>query len=457
MFTNCSELLLQNEAQFYGGVAVTDIDHDGAFEVFVAGFGAANRVLKWAEAGFIDIVDDRLADADRLTVSAAAADLDGDGREEIYILNIDTFQGRRQFGDRLLDWQTDHWVDLFSLPQNFDAQTRNSGRSVIAVDRFASGRYGFFVANYGGPMRLYELNMHGMLADVAAAAGLNLVTGGRGAVALPLVSDRMDIFAANENSTNALFRNRDDGTFDNIAPLVGLTDPNEHGRGVAVLDLNQDGRFDLVYGNWEGPHRMFVQEPDGQFRNVAPPHLAIPSRVRTVIAADFDNDGYEELFFNNIGEPNRLFGWREGNWLELDAGDASEPTGLGTGAAVGDWNNDGHLELLITHGETAPQPLSLYHSLPTNYGWLRVLPLTRQGAPARGAVVKLVSGDRQQIRVIDSGSGYLCQMEPVAHFGLGNLDHIDRVEVRWLNGTQLILNQPKPNQLLRVPYPETRR
>jgi hypothetical protein len=263
----------------------------------------------------------------------------------------------------------------------------------------------------------------------------------------------MDIFMANENSPNFLFRNQGDGTFVDIAAIAHVSDPYEHGRGVAVLDANSDGRFDLVYGNWEGAHRLFIQQEPGKFRDIAPKSMAMPSRVRTVIAADFDNDGYEELFFNNIGQPNRLFGWRNGKWTSLPIGDAMEPRGLGTGAAVGDFDGDGRLELLIAHGESGAQPLSLYHTAENRNSWLRVLPLTAQGAPARGAIVTLMAGDRRQIRAIDAGSGYLCQMEPVAHFGLGTTPQVDWVEVRWLDGKITKFYAPAANQLIRVPHP----
>jgi hypothetical protein len=446
-------LLFDNPSQLNYGIAVTDIDNDGAFELFVAGFGKRNLVLKWQGTGFVDIADDVLADMGRQAIGVAAGDLDGDGREELYVLNTDVFAGRKQFGDRLFDWQDGRWRDLFSLPQNLDGLNLTAGRSVAWVDRYGQGRYGCLVANYGGPICLYELNEDGMLADVSREAGLALVTGGRGIVALPLVTERMDIFMANENGANFLFRNQGDGTYVDIAAIAGVSDPYEHGRGIAVLDADGDGRLDLAYGNWEGPHRLYAQYAPGKFRDLAAKVMSMPSRIRTVIAADFDNDGYEEIFFNNIGQPNRLFGWRNGNWTALAIGDALEPTGLGTGAAVGDFDGDGRLELVVAHGESNPQPLSLYHA-PINHNfWLRVLPLTPQGAPARGAIVTLTAAGRTQIRAIDAGSGYLCQMEPVAHFGLGQEPTIDSVEVRWLDGKVRRLSQPEANQLLRVPYP----
>lgn len=457
MFIDKSSLLLHNPVQLNYGIAIADIDGDGAFEAFVAGFGDRNLVLQWQGSGFTDIANDVLADDGRRAIGVAAGDLDGDGREEIYVLNTDSFAGRKQFGDRLFDWQDGAWQDLFSLPQNQDSLNLTAGRSVAWVDRNGTGKYGCMVANYGGPMRLYELNDDGMLADIAPDVGVNFRTGGRGLVAAPLVSDRMDIFAVNENGANFLFRNQGDGTFVEIAAIANLSDPYEHGRGVAVLDADGDGRLDLVYGNWEGPHRLFVQQESSKFREVAPLAMAIPSRIRTVIAADFDNDGYDELFFNNIGQPNRLFGWRNNKWISLDTGDALEPSGLGTGAAVGDFDRDGWLELLVAHGESGAQPLSLYHvaqnGANSKNSWLRILPLTPYGAPARGAVVTLTTPERQQVKAIDAGSGYLCQMEPVAHFGLGLNPVIESVEVRWLDGAIAKISAPQPNQLIRVPYP----
>lgn len=456
MFINKSALIQFNPPQLNYGIAVSDIDGDGAFELFVAGFGGPNLVLKWNGSEFVNIADSILADVGRQAIGVAAADIDFDGREEIYILNTDTFAFRKQFADRLFDWQNNKWLDLFSLPEHQEALNLTAGRSVVCVDRTGSGRYGFFVANYGGPMQLYELNNAGKLVDVAPEVGVNVVTGGRGVISLPLVSDLMDIFTVNENSPNYLFRNRGDGTFEEIAEECGLSDPHQHGRGVTILDGDGNGLFDIVYGNWEGEHRFYSQIKPGIFKDIAPPDMARPSRIRTVIAADFDNDGYEELFFNNIGEPNRLFALQSGKWTVLDTGDAWEPDGLGTGAAVGDFDGDGQLELAIAHGESNTQPLSLYRPTATGYHWLRVLPLTASGAPARGAICTLTAGGRKQKRAIDAGSGYLCQMEPVAHFGLGESAYVELVEVRWPDGAKVKIENLKANQLIRVSHPKSK-
>ena len=190
-----------------------------------------------------------IADAERQAIGVAACDIDGDGREELYILNTDTFAGQKRFADRLLDFADGEWTDLFSLANNQHVLNLTAGRSVIALDRFGRGSYGFFVANYGGPMRLYELDEDGHLADAAPEAHLDLVTGGRSAVALPLITDQMDIFVGNEGGPNFLFCNRGDGTFEELATELGLADAAENVRGVAAFDANEDGLFDLVYDN----------------------------------------------------------------------------------------------------------------------------------------------------------------------------------------------------------------
>ncbi len=455
MFIDKSKALLNNPKQMNYGIAVTDVDGDGSFELFVAGYNGANLVLKYNGGGFVNIADEILADAGRQAIGVAAGDIDGDGREEIYVLNTDSYAGRKQFADRLFDYQDGKWVDLFSLPENQNVLNLTAGRSVICIDRNGDGRYGFFIANYGSPMRLYELDDNGRLVDVAPEAGLDLTTGGRGIISLPLVSNRMDIFTTNERGPNFLFCNQGDGTFEEIAELAGISDPYQNGRGLAVLDADEDGRFDIVYGNWQGRHRMYLQQEPGKFKEVASPDMAMPSRIRTVIAADFDNDGYEELFFNNIGEPNRLFARHDGNWKMIDTGDAWEPDGLGTGAAVGDLDEDGQLAMFISHGESGSQPMTLYSPPKNDNSWLRVLPLTAQGAPARGAIVTLVGEERTQRRVIDAGSGYLCQMEPVAHFGLGKNPFVKHLEVRWTDGKTASIESPNPNQIIRVSHPSS--
>lgn len=438
MFKDATSTLPNNQSSLHYGVAVADLDRDGAFELVAAGYAGQNRVFKWSEDRFIELTNETLADAQRQAIGLAAADFDGDGWEELYILNTDSFAGLKLFSDRLFDFDGERWRDLFIAAGDADLLNMTAGRSVCAIDRLGSGRYGFFVANYGGPMKLYELTEDGQIVDVAPFAGVDFVTGGRSLLSFPFVSRYMDLICGNEGGPNFVFKNRGDGTFEEVAEALGLDDPGRHARGIAPVWLGDS--FGIVVGNWEGPHRLFRRGEDGAFTDIATEAFAIPSRVRTVIAADFDNDGYEEILFNNIGDANRLFAFRDGEWSETPLDDAREQGGLGTGAAVGDFDGDGRLELLIAHGETAKQPLTFYRSIPNGNHFLRILPRTAEGAPARGAVVTVTAGERVWKRVIDAGSGYLCQMEPVAHFGLGQVDRIDRIEVAFPTGTVITLD-----------------
>ena len=85
-----------------------------------------------------------------------------------------------------------------------------------------------------------------------------------------------------------------------------IDDQYENGRGTTLSDILYRGRLDIITSNWNGYHRAFVLE-DNKFKDIATPTYNIPTRIRTVISADFDNDGYDEIFMNNIGEPNKLF------------------------------------------------------------------------------------------------------------------------------------------------------
>lgn len=476
-FQDFTQLLSTNPTQKNYGISVTDIDNDGHFEFVVAGFGAPNQAFKWdaATQNFKDIAPSSavLQDASGMAIGLAACDVDGDGYEELYVLNTDSYSGQTGTSDKLFDRDSSGTYSDKLAGANYVA-----GRSCACVDRSGNGRYGVMVANYGGPMRLYEMPSGGQIKDVAPDAGVDKTTGGRALIAGPLVTNRMDIFANNEGygggrllSTNAsrrlshrlnyLFAQEGDGTFTDIALDVGLLDASQTGRGTAFIDANGDGLLDVVYGNWNGPHRLFVQEKDSsncpKFVDKAPTDMMAPSPIRTVIVADFDNDGYEEIFWNNIPGANRLFRKlpTDADWTSVKIGDALEESGYGTGAAVGDFDGDGLLELVIAHGESASQPLSYFRPKGgVGNHYLRVLPLTPFGAPARGAKVTLVAGGRSQVRVIDAGSGYLCQMEPVAHFGLGSITVVDSITITWPDGAAHAVTNPQIDQLLRVERPE---
>ena len=449
-FKDISDIIENNEPRLSYGVAVSDVNNDNKFEFVVTGFGYKNLALGFENNNLVNTIDNEIFnDAERKTIGVAACDIDKDGFEEIYFLNTDTYSGDKKYSDRLLDKKQKKFFDLFEIEENKASLNLTAGRSVVCVDRNGNGVYGFYVANYGGPTRFYELN-NNLLIDKAPKLKIDRVTGGRAVVAGHIISDNTDIFAANERGSNFLYKNNN-GSFTELANKYEVQDKYENGRGTTLSDVFYRGQLDIVSSNWNGNHRIFALDGN-EFRDIAQPDFNEPTRIRTVISADFDNDGFDEIFMNNIGQPNKLFKILDNGVLKkIDIQVGLEYFGLGTGAAVSDIDNDGILELLVAHGESGMQPLSLYKAdIKEKFKYIRIQPLNKFGAPARGATVTLISNLRKHSKTIDAGSGYLCQMEPVAHFGLRKGEKIRSVVIQWTNGQKKSLKISKINKTIKV-------
>ena len=449
-FEDISNLLPDQKPRLSYGVAVTDFDNDGADEFIVTGFGYENLALGYDGNSLQNKIKENIfSDFNRSTIGVAACDIDKDGQEEIYFLNTDTYSGQKMYSDRLLKFVDKNIEDLFEKDINQDELNLTAGRSVVCVDREGKGNYGIYVANYGGPTRFYEY-IDNRVVDLAESLKLDEITGGRAVVAGHIISDQMDIFAANERGPNFLYFNKE-GKFLDVAGQMNVRDIYQNGRGTALSDILYRGRLDILNGNWGGYHRAYVYD-EYKFKDIAVPSFDEPSRIRTVISADFDNDGYDEVFLNNIGEPNKLFKIVEnGVFQEIKLNNALEPKGLGTGAAVADIDNDGLLELLISHGESGLQPLSLFKfNSDEKTSYLRIRPLNMHGAPARGATVTLITNKREHSKTIDAGSGYLCQMEPVAHYGIRENETEFKFKVKWTNGDEDLFDVKNLNETIIV-------
>ena len=475
MFRDRSAAIVDNRPITGAGAAVTP-GSDGPI-ILITGRGCENQLRSWIDGRLRDRACGIIADANRQAVGVAAADLDADGEEELYVHNADTDGGACRTTDLLLD-RIDHngrqvWCDGFAHSVNADRGNLTAGRSVAAIDRFGTGRYGMVVASSAATTRCYELGDNGEITDMADVIGVDISCEARSLIAAPLVTDRMDLFVGVDGGPNRLFRN-DGGHFVDVAATLGVDAPAAATRGATAIDAGNGG-FAIAVGSAETTNQLFVPTEAG-FMNVSPPAFADPTRVRTLLAADFDNDGRQELFVNVCGGPNRLFtpvfdtepassGMTDNStaraapatdWESRSLGAAAEPDGRGTGAVVADLDADGGLELLVVHGDGGGQPLSLYDA-PTNNDWLRVRPTTQYGAAARGAVVTLETDRGRQRRVIDAGGGYLCQSEPVAHFGLGGTTapthHPRTLTVRWLDGRERTIDDPTPSTTYEIGHP----
>ena len=448
-FDDITYQVLDNQPRLSYGVSVTDANNDGEYEFLVTGFGFKNLALGYKKGILLNKIDQNIfQDENRKTIGVASCDIDQDGFEEIYFLNTDTYSGAKIYSDRLLDFNGKKFVDLFELNVNKENLNLTAGRSVVCVDRKGNGSYGIYVANYGGPTRFYEKDGNKII-EKAKELGINKITGGRAVISGNILSGKSDIFAANERGNNFLYYNIN-GNFTEVAKDYSIADTFENGRGTTLSDIYYRGRLDILTSNWEGPHRAFVLE-ENKFVDIATDEFKAPSRIRTLISADFDNDGYDEVFMNNIGEPNKLFKiLDDGLFKQIEINNALESYGLGTGAAVADIDNDGILELLISHGESGYQPLTLYKANIKKNNFLRIKPLNIYGAPARGATVTLYSNLRTHSKTIDSGSGYLCQMEPVAHYGIRQNEKNIKIRVTWTNGNSKIFDVKNLNKTFEI-------
>ncbi|MGY3803587.1 CRTAC1 family protein [Pigmentibacter ruber] len=471
LFQDASFVLEDNFPSQYFGVAIFDIDGDNDPEILIANASGSNIIYKYNQESqtFINIAPENFQAKKYATISLCVGDFLGNGTPSIYMLHSDTFAGMKtQYDSLFVPIQTSDDKLLLKDYLGKKSQLSNpyAGRSVAAVDYNGDGKHAFYVVNYNAPSLFYSYDKEKQqIEELSMQLGIRQFAGGRSVLAQYITNNNaIDIFIGNENDPNALFSKQNSKEYVEVASKYELTDKENHARGIAVADFEGNGLADLVIGTWEGENSIFFQTKEGEFENLSPALFCEPRSIRSIIVADFDNDGNEEIFINtnrNKSKMLRYLGNKE--WEELDIGSMASKHINGTGAAVGDLTGNGFLDIFITVGDLLPGENKLFLGVPNGNHWLRIQPLTKNGFPALGAKVRLhVKNFKTQTKFICSGSGYLCQMEPVAHFGLGVKEPIiEKIEVTWPgNGlepppTRVIPgHQVNFNSFIQIPFPK---
>jgi hypothetical protein len=261
----------------------------------------------------------------------------------------------------------------------------------------------------------------------------------------------LDIFQANDHQPNSLFRNLGGGKFRDIAAEAGVA-VNLDGVGTGHMhgslgDVDGDGLLDIFVTDLSYQSLYRAIGP-GRFEDIVE-----RSGIRRLMNGaeswgaglyDFDNDGDLDVFAANGGadtlvekRPTLLV--NDGSGHFTDAADGGGPYFLGKrsgrGAAFGDFDNDGRIDIVVSHVDLKATPVLLRNVTANGNHWLGVsLQPGKNRAEPVGAVVRLTAGGKTQVRVYQRSQSYLSQNDPRLHFGLGKATRVEKLEVRWPGG-----------------------
>jgi hypothetical protein len=285
---------------------------------------------------------------------------------------------------------------------------------------------------------------------------------------------KQDIFVANDLTPNMLWHNNGNGTFTNVAVQAGCAFDTEGktmaGMGIGVGDFDHSGNESLFVGNFSDlPNMLFQNVGKGMFRDIsATAGLAVPHLKFLTFGCefmDYDADGWLDLFVVNghvqthsdqkydsitYKERKQLF-QNSGNrtFKEItdsaQLGDLNTPT-VGRGLAVGDYDNDGRLDALVS---SQNNPVELFHNQAHNGNhWVEFVTVgTKSNREGRHTRFTLTSEGKKQTATVRAGSSYLSHSDRRIFFGLGASEKIDGVELRWPSGTKETLKAVAPDTI----------
>ena len=418
------------EGLFGTGTAVGDYDNDGDPDLFVTGFPRSILYRNQGDGTFTDVSEQAgVENPGKWGSSAAWFDYDNDGRLDLIVVNY-------------LDWTEDKNL--------FCGEKRPGYQSYCHPNKYK-----------GQTPALFRNQGDGTFEDVSKASGIGGSAGnGLGVVCFDFDDDGwMDVFIANDSMTNFLYRNRGNGTFEDVtlaaAVAYGEDGKAEAGMGVDAADYDGDGRLDLYVTHLDFEFdRLYRNLGDGSFEDAT--FLGKIGYQTFHVSGfgtrfiDYNNDGARDIFVANghvldnihlfhekttYAEPKIVFRNTGGTFENVTAhlgADLSRPR-VSRAAAFGDYDNDGDIDVLINNNGQAAELLR--NDGGNRNHWLQVRLIgTKSNRDGVGARVKVTAGDLVQYEQQKGGMSYQAAHDPRLHFGFGERTRVDRIEIRWPSG-----------------------